>query len=51
MKARKSQRFAVRLTRRERQTLDRLAAQRETTSGQLLRRALREFELRETAAK
>ena len=51
MKPRKVKRFAVRLTRKERRTLDRLAAERETTSGQLLRRALKEFEAKEMAAK
>ena len=42
MKARRSERFILRLTREERKTLNQLAAKRETSASQVIRRALRQ---------
>lgn len=51
MKARKSERMAIRLTRRERRTLERLAVARDVTASQLLRQVIKQFAATEVAAK
>lgn len=49
-KPRRNERFAIRLTRAERQTLERLAFEQDATASQLLRQALKKFAVSEGAA-
>jgi len=51
MKARRSERFIIRMTREERKALSRLATERDTTASHIIRGALKRLEQNVAATK